>query len=142
MSRYANYYLFAVSNNRTISLVNPFFRLYFDESFIKCETDKPNVWPTKISPYALETNKVTYVKKNEFNSEDEFTYEVKSLPLRDVLLVNCLMLDRVDTWLGFDETAKIIRTLSVYNLINYKRNNYDKLVYGLKKRIGVYYGRY
>ena len=128
---HANYYLFAVSNNRTIALVNPFFRLYSDEIISETKV-KPNVWPSKISEYALEANKCDYINKEqiEFDKQDKFIYKVKSLPLDDVILVNCLMLDRVDTWFGFDESAKILRSISTYNAISRigQRNHFDKLI--------------
>ena len=128
---HANYYLFAVSNNRTIALVNPFFRLYSDEVVADTKV-KPNIWPSKISEYALEANKCDYINKEEieFNLQDKFIYKVKSLSLEDVILVNCLMLDRVDTWFGFYESAKILRTISTYNSISRigQRNHFDTLI--------------
>ena len=126
---HANYYLFAVSSTRTIALINPFFRLYDDTTSLKITNEVPNVWPTLLSREAMKCNTGTYVHLGEFDNNDLFHYDVKDLSLEEVIIINNMMLDRVFRWFGFDESARIIRSLSVYSLIDtkYQRKNYDKL---------------
>lgn len=127
---HANYYLFAVSNTRTIALINPFYRLYDDPTCLAITKEVPNVWPTLLSREAMECNTQTYQKIGEYNDSDLFHYKVKDLSLDDVIIVNNMMLDRVYCWMGFDDSSKIIRSLSVYSMIKkeFQRKNYDKLI--------------
>lgn len=127
---HANYYLFAVSNTRTISLINPFFRLFDDPSCIKITNEVPTIAPSLLSREALKCNTQTYVELGEKNDADLFHYEVKDLSLDEVIIVNNMMLDRVYRWVGFDNSARITRSLNVYSLIQkeFQRKNYDKLI--------------
>lgn len=126
---HANYYLFAVSNTRTIALINPFYRLYYDPTYISVLKETPNVWPTLLSREAMESNTQTYKKAGNMNDDDLFHYEIKDLSLEDVIIINNMMLDRVYRWMGFDNSSKIARSLSVYSMIpkQFQRNDYDKL---------------
>ena len=131
MSRvHANYYLFAVSATRTIALINPFYRMYDDETFLKNIQETPDVWPTLLSREAMSSNSYTYVKVGEKNDNDLFRYKVKNLSLEEVIIINCMMLDRVYYWVGFDNSARIARSLNTYTMIEqrFQRNHYDKLV--------------
>lgn len=127
---HANYYLFAVSNDRTIALINPFFRLYNDETYLNITKDEPDVWPTLLSKEALSCNTQTYIELGKKNNNDLFHYKVKNLSLDEVIIVNCMMLDRVYKWFGFDSSSRISRSLNVYSLIpsQFQRNHYDKLI--------------
>lgn len=93
---HANYYLFAVSSTRTISLINPFFRLYSDESYLNVIKETPNVWPTLLSKGAMEANKQTYINPGYYNPNDLYHYKIKDLCLEDVIIINGMMLDRVN----------------------------------------------
>ena len=126
---HANYYLFAVSNTRTIALINPFYRLYYNPTYISFLKETPNVWPTLLSKEAMESNTQTYKKAGNMNDDDLFHYEIKDLSLEDVIIINNMMLDRVYRWMGFDNSLKIARSLSVYSMIpkQFQRNDYDKL---------------
>ena len=93
---HANYYLFAVSSTRTISLINPFFRLYSDESYLNVIKETPNVWLTLLSKVAMEANKQTYINPGYYNPNDLYHYKIKDLCLEDVIIINGMMLDRVN----------------------------------------------
>lgn len=127
---HANYYLFAVSNDRTIALINPFYRLYNDERMLEVTREEPDVWPTLLSKEAMSCNTQTYIELGKNNDADLFHYKVKDLSLEEVIIVNNMMLDRVYKWMGFDSSAKIVRSLNVYSMIikRFQRNNYDKLI--------------
>ncbi len=126
---HANYYIFAVSNTRTISLINPFYRLYYDQSFIDILKETPNVWPSVLSREALEANTYTYKKIGEMNKEDIYHYKIKNLSLDDVIIINNMMLDRVYEWMGFDNSSKISRSINVYLMMKkqFQRKNYYPL---------------
>ena len=131
MSRvHANYYLFAVSGTRTIALINPFYRMYDDPTIIQEVKETPDVWPTLLSEKAMESNSSTYVESGKTNDDDLFHYRIKDLSLEEVIIINCMMLDRVYYWVGFDNSARIARSLNTYTMIakNFQRNNYDRLV--------------
>lgn len=123
---HANYYIFAVSNTRTISLINPFYRLYYDESYINVLGETPDVWPSVLSKEALEANTCICKKNGEITS---YKYKVKNLSLDDVIIVNNMMLDRVFMWMGFDNSSKICRSINVYLMMEkeFQRKNYVKL---------------
>ena len=127
---HANYYLFAVSNTRTISLINPFFRLYNDPSYLDLTKETPNVWPTLLSKEAMECNTQTYQKRGEYNDNDLYHYKVKDLSLEEVIIINNMMLDRVYRWMGFDNSSKIVRSLNVYSMIpkEFQRKDYSALI--------------
>ena len=127
---HANYYLFAVSDTRTISLINPFFRLYDDPHYLKTTGEVPNVWPTLLSREAMKCNSQVYKEFERKNNDDLFIYEIKNISFEDVVTINAMMLDRVFRWLGFDDSAKIVRSLNVYSLIDkaQQRNHFDKLI--------------
>ena len=111
---HANYYLFPVSATRTIALVNPFFRLFYDQPAIDIIGNVPDVWPTLLSREALESNKNRYQSLGDYSDDDLFYYDIKNLSLDDVIIINCMMMDRVFEWLGFAETSKMIRSLCTY----------------------------
>lgn len=127
---HANYYLFAVSNTRTVALVNPFYRLYDDQSFIMLIGEKPNIWPTLLSKEALSSNKSQPKNHYMISDDDLYQYTIKDLPLRDVIIVNNMMLDRVHHLMGYNESSKIIRSLSIYSLLpkGHRRKDYGKLM--------------
>ncbi len=129
----ANYYVIPISNTRTISFINPFFKLYFDEELISLTGGKPDIWPTTLSLESMRTGFCEYKKEGKLSNDDIFVYPVKSIPYEDVIKINCMSIDRIDTWLGFDESSRICRTLNVYGLMNNQRNNYRSLIEELKK---------
>ena len=126
---HANYYYFAVSSTRTIALINPFYRLYYDVDLLQITKIKPNVWPTLLSENAMSSNTQTYVSSKGFSENDEYHYLIKDLPLEDVIKINCMALDRIKRWLGFDNSSRIARSLNVYSMIpkEFQRKYYDKL---------------
>ena len=57
-----NFMLFSISKTRTIALVNPFFRLYFEYDGL--EVEKPNINLTMIKDINIfEKNKANYKEK-------------------------------------------------------------------------------
>jgi len=129
-----NFMLFSISNQRTIALINPFFRLYFDE--LKINLEKPNIKITLINDInLLEKNKAKYQKEIQnktFLENDDFEYKIQYLNKEDVIYCNMLLLDRIDNIVGFSDIHKIRRSLFKYNKLCGKRNDYSKLLEFIK----------
>lgn len=121
-----NFYMFPLSKNRMIVTVNPFFRLYDrKEKLIK----PVGVWPTKITDKRLfeknESPKVTVIMgKPVYKETDEFRYTIQRVKTEDAEYINMLMLDRIDTYMGYSKWDKIEtsvkRYIDFYNEINMK----------------------
>lgn len=131
----ANFYMFSISKNRMIGLINPFYRLFSEEYRNTYKLKEPDIWPTKLSRRALMANKCKFEKEFELNGvkrkinddNDQYIYDIKQLSKQEVIYINCLMLDRIDEWLGFADPTKIMRSLQVYMRIKNTLNNYSKL---------------
>lgn len=130
-----NMYLFTISKNRIIVLINPFFRLYEkDEWSLYSKHEKPDIWTTSIKDKELfSKNKNDYVdlensKFGKHSENDKFIYKIHNMNLEDVIYINCLLLDRIHEILGFSETSGIRRSLITYSCIFGKLNEYDDLI--------------
>lgn len=127
-----NFYLFSVSKNRMIALINPFFRLYDKNDYeLTNPLPSPDFWPSRISDRTLFLkNRNSYVNRDETilngrtNKDDLYIYDVKQMALEDVIYVNCLCFDRVSNIVGFTDPSKIIRSLSTYSIIKGRNDNY------------------
>ena len=125
MNFHENYYMFSISKNRMIVIINPFFRMYS-----KKETAypiKPNIWPSFIKDRRLfEKNKAEtpmFVLGNFITRDtDIFKYKVHSMKHEDILWVNMLMLDRIDTILGFNDLKSVEESIRYYIAWHEKKN--------------------
>lgn len=133
---YANYYMFSISETRMIGLINPWFRLHFDQEKTKILNGIPDVFPCMLSREAMKSNSNKYINAingeacislEQINSKDEYIYEIKNLTQNDVFIINCLMLDRTNEMLGFVNTNKIIRSLNIYSKLNTHLNDFSDL---------------
>lgn len=135
-----NFYMFSISKNRMIVVINPFFRLYSKET----KLPKPDVWPTEILDKTLyDKNRAQQLPvifgKPVLNDNDKFWYKVHPMEFDDVIWVNMLMLDRIDTYMGFANMENIAD--SVFNYIDYYKQknlvapiNYEPLLKIMKDR--------
>ena len=135
-----NYYMFSISKNRMIVIINPFFRMYDKKE----KLGVPNIWPTEIQDRKLfEKNKSERLPiimgKQVLKENDKFWYKICQMNWEDVVWVNMLMLDRIDTLLGFADLEKI--SDSIYNYIEWhkERNivaprDYQSLLKIIKER--------
>lgn len=135
-----NYYMFSISKNRMIVIINPFFRMYDKKE----KLGVPNIWPTEIQDRKLfEKNKSERLPiimgKQVLKENDKFWYKIYQMNWEDVVWVNMLMLDRIDTLLGFADLEKI--SDSIYNYIEWhkERNivaprDYQSLLKIIKER--------
>ena len=140
MNFHENFYMFSISKNRMIAVINPFFRLYSGET----KLPKPHIWPTEISNRKLyEKNRSQKLPivfgKSVLHDNDKFWYKVQPMDFDDVVWVNMLMLDRIDTYLGFADMECIAD--SVFNYVDYHKQrqliapkNYEPLLTIMKDR--------
>ena len=133
-----NFYMFSISKHRMLVVINPFFRLY-------CKKEKyptPTIWPSRIKDRRLfEKNDadklIGFQGKPILSDNDTFRYKVQSMKREDVIWVNMLMLDRIDTLLGFTSLEDIAESVRAYDNW-YKehnlppRNDYTALIELLK----------
>lgn len=65
--------------------------------------------------------------------DDKFVYQIHSMNLEDVIYINCLVLDRIQTYLGFSETKEILQSVITYSCVKGALNNYDPLLVEMEK---------
>lgn len=133
-----NFMVFSISKTRTIALINPFFRMYYENDNFGLEIPKLEV--SLISDDLFEKNKAIYkekdlTKKTFYEEQDDFVYEIKRLNLRDVIYINMLMLDRINNYVGIADLNKVRRSIFNYNKLEFKRNNFDELFIQIEKQI-------
>lgn len=134
-----NFYMFSISKNRMVVVINPFFRLYSDKQYAEeVKVPKPDIWPTEISDRALYAKNRSQQLSIAFgkpvlNDNDKFWYKVQPMEFDDVVWVNMLMLDRIDTYMGFADIENIAD--SVFNYVDYHKQkklvapkNYEPLL--------------
>ena len=118
-----NFYMFPISKKRMIVIINPFFRLYDKKE----KFTRPSIWPTHIENKRLfekniSPNLMILLGKPMYKDDDEFTYTIQSISDKDAEWVNMLMLDRIDSLLGYDSFDRIEnsvkRYIDFYNEIN------------------------
>ena len=110
-----NFYMFPLSKNRMIVTVNPFFSLYDN----KTRLSKPYEWPTEIKSRRLFEKNIApkpmvLFGKPMLKDDDEFTYTVQGLKKEDAEYVNMLMLDRIDSIMGYSDYSKIKSSVERY----------------------------
>ena len=132
-SFHENFYMFSISKNRMLVIINPFFRL-FDKAE---KMPEPDIWPTMISRELYTKNKApvlaTLNGEPVYSENDLFKYKVQRMSLKDFRWVNILMLDRVQHTLGFSDIAKIADSVCDYkefydNMGREMRVNYNPLI--------------
>lgn len=135
-----NVYLFTISKNRMIAFINPFFRLYDKDDWSDSDSPQiPDIWTTLFQDRGLfQKNANQYVdpsqsKKGIHNNNDVFMYKIHEMNVDDVIYVNCLVLDRIQTYVGFSESGRIRRSLITYSCVNNALNNYDGLLNNLSQ---------
>lgn len=145
MNFHENFYMFSISKNRMIVIINPFFRLYSNRQYAEeVKVPKPDIWPTEITDKALfaknRSQQLPIVfGKPVLNENDKFWYKVLPMKFDDVVWVNMLMLDRIDTYLGFSDMENIAD--SVFNYVDYHKQkklaapkNYEPLLKIMKDK--------
>ncbi len=128
-----NFYMFSISKNRMIVIINPFFRLYDKAE----KMPEPDIWPTVIERSLYSKNRAqvlpTAFGKRIFKDSDLFWYRVLPMSLKDLRWINMLMLDRIDTLVGFSDIEKIADSVCDYkefydNMGQKMRINYNPLI--------------
>ena len=121
-----NFYIFSITKNRILVLLNPFFRLYDKSDYeVTNVLPAPDIWPTRIKEKDLFLkNKNEYINglaetlKGKKDDRDLYIYPVRRMCLDDVMYINTLSLDRIDEIIGFSDTSRIKRSLALYSIVN------------------------
>ena len=124
---YENYNIFTISSTRSMIMINPFFRLYYDfmvyeiGSHQTVTLDKPDIWPAIIQNKLLFEPPKTKYKINQFienhTMNDEFVYKPKTLTKEDLIYLNSLILAQSKNIIGFNNAKHIID--SIYYFVWY-----------------------
>ncbi len=130
---YENFNIFNLSSKRSLVLINPFFRLYFNQDIMKYGEEKiqtvskkPDIWPSIIQNkelFKVPANEYKYLKSGNFSMDDLFFYEVKKLSANELVYLNSLIISMTHDIFGFND-AKAIKdsvdfaTWQQANLIN------------------------
>ena len=127
-----NFYMFPLSKRRMIVIVNPFFRMYDKKE----KFTRPYIWPTHIENKRLfekneSPNVMILLGKPVYKDDDEFIYTVQSISDKDAEWVNMLMLDRVDTFMGFDSFDRIKNSVKRYIEFHEEKNMKPPVDYSL-----------
>jgi hypothetical protein len=136
-----NFYSFSISKNRTLVLINPYFRLYDVSDYqYPSEAVFPDVWPTRITDRRLfaknrnnyvhhgKTREVVLSRDIKLDDNDEYIYDIHQMKLDDVIYLNMLNLDRIQEVIGFSETSGIRRSIITYANSYNPRVDYKGLV--------------
>lgn len=122
-----NFYLFPISARRTIVLINPFFK------FMLTNRD---MFRLDFSRYTMMNderlflpNRSTCDVTGAHNGDDVYTYTPVKLTPFETRYCNCLIMDRVDTWLGFGSLDAVRGSAEQYRKMTwgYARNDYREL---------------
>ncbi|MFI3329323.1 MAG: DUF4238 domain-containing protein [bacterium] len=122
----ANFYVFNISKDRMIALVNPFYKhhpIYKN----KLSYDFIDIFPTLMSHEAMAPNEFELTPKSKIENDIErkYNFEIKNLTLEEIVYINNLILDRVDNYLAFVDKDKIKRSVSTYAFLPIKNIDYD-----------------
>lgn len=128
-----NFMMFPISSKRMIVLINPFFKIL--DVLKKLGVPYPDLNNyTKIEDETLfapnESKRLMTDPEEEKKPDDIFIYRPVKMSQSDCQYCNALLMDRVHTWLGFNDLEKAKRSVLRYKKENeghVPRNNYDVL---------------
>lgn len=124
------FYMFPLSAKRMIVLVNPFFKQYV-ESYNHLNIMMPPLnYFTNINDIRLfspNQSEKTLTDYGPRSLDDKYTYYPIKLKTKDVEYCNCLLMDRIHTWLGFGSMNGIYKSILAYEKYPCPLNNYSKL---------------
>lgn len=113
---YENFNVFNLSSKRSLVLINPFFRQYFnlDLSFYGEEevkkTPVPDIWPSIIQNKDLFIPPITEYKsriRGVYLNDDLFFYEARKLSPDELVYINSMIISMTHEILGFNDSRAI-----------------------------------
>lgn len=127
---YENFSIFNLTSKRSIVTINPFFRLYTENSFSftelngRSEIETPDIWPSFIeTKSAFQPPQNNYNIKGLYTDNDEFKYIPIELSIYDTIYLNTLFLGQTHKLIGFRSIDKISDSLSSYIALRSAGNN-------------------
>ena len=113
---YENYNVFNLSSKRSLVLINPFFRQYFNQETVDLETNEseklptPDIWPSIIQNKKLFQPPIVEYKSNikgQYTDDDIFFYETKTLNPDELVYINSLIIRMTHNIFGFNDFKSI-----------------------------------
>jgi len=119
-----NFQMFPISAKRMIVLISPFFKHRY---FIKASgVPVPDLRDLTVIPNEklFEPNRNHYVlppipgKGYQYHEDDRYIYDVKTLSADEIRYCNALVMDRIDTYLGFSSLDHAVGSIVKYKKLN------------------------
>ena len=149
---FENYNIYNLSSTKCVVAINPFFRLYHSAqvAFLvknnngeRFTSDKPDIWPDVIQNkelFDVPVNKYSHSLEplSPYAPDDEFIYKPKVLTEEDIVYINTLMLFQTKDIIGFNDSTKIIDSISYFvwysanfNSVKYSRQPLNEVMNNL-----------
>ena len=118
-----NFMMFPISSKRMIVQIAPFykFRIHYKNLYNMPKLDELT---NLLNENLFYPNDVKYVnnindyKKVDHHSDDKYIYDIKQLTSKETIYCNMLFMDRINTWLGFSDLNKVVRSVFAYKKVN------------------------
>ncbi|MBU1145685.1 MAG: DUF4238 domain-containing protein [Firmicutes bacterium] len=125
-----NFWMFPLLQDFMIVLIHPLFKKLNENSILferKNQFINPSRVPIKyFMPYEVNVNSDTF--DDYFDKKDSYTYNIFELDDETAMYLNVLALDQAEVFFGFNDKAKIFKSVQEYQAFpSYKLNNYSNL---------------
>ena len=141
-----NFMMFPISSKRMILLIDPFYKFrivnfnrYNMPPLIELSnlTNERLYYPNDVK-YVLPQNPL---KPHIYHPDDLYIYNISKLTKNETIYCNELFLDRIDTYVGFSNLEKVIRSIIKYKKDNsypfVPRNDYTELYELINEKYGT-----
>lgn len=133
-----NFYMFPLSNNRMMVLINPFFKFYKGQVDVDPRFGvPPNNFTMMPRLDVFDVNEATrnmIDNPHLWNLNDRYVYHPVKLRHEELTYCNALFLDRVHEWLGFTSLKSVHDSVVEYYIRGSPRNDYSGLLELLMKQ--------
>lgn len=124
------FFMFPLSAKRMIVLINPFFKEYQTSYELIGNLLPPLDYFTNMNDirlFASNQSEKMMTDGEPRSLKDKYVYRPVELKPEEIEYCNCLLLDRIHTWLGFGSMDGVYRSILTYEKEPYARNDYTKL---------------
>ena len=141
-----NFMMFPISSKRMILLIDPFYKFrivnfnrYNMPPLIELSnlTNERLYYPNDVK-YVLPQNPL---KPHIYHPDDLYIYNISKLTKNETIYCNELFLDRIDTYVGFSNLEKVVRSIIKYKKDNsypfVPRNDYTELYELINEKYGT-----
>ena len=124
------FFMFPLSAKRMIVLINPFFKEYQASYELLKDLLPPLSYFTNMDDmrlYQPNQSEKMITDNSPRSLKDKYTYVPIELKPKEIKYCNCLLLDRIHTWLGFGSMECVYQSILEYEKEPYARNDYTNL---------------